>query len=177
MNKRSFNGISRGHESGVALLVVLLLLVIVTIIGIASMRGAIMQQRMAANVASRGMAFQVAEAGLRQAELLVRDGTITFPSSGCSAGRCKDAAWSTTANFWTSGSGYEDGTPVSVGIGDVRPRFVIEDYGRTTLSSSGGCIDMTKPCMASVSQNVYRITSYAAVANGAEVILQTIYRR
>src|SRR3546814_1880084 len=76
------------QQQGAALLVVMMVLLILTLLGIASLRGGIMQERMAANIATRSMSFQVAEAGLRQAELIARDGTVTFPSSGCSAGRC-----------------------------------------------------------------------------------------
>lgn len=186
MKTTPFIGSPRGGQSGAALLVVLLLLLIVTLLGIASMRGAIMQERMASNTAARGMAFQVAEAGLRQAEIIVRDGTITFPASGCSAGRCAmveppaGPAW--TANgFWTSGSGYQSGTAISVGdSASIRPRFVIENFGRVTTIASGAAesIDMGKPPPAAgTTQNVYRITSYATTPNGAEVILQSLYRR
>ncbi|AXK71486.1 hypothetical protein DWG18_03705 [Lysobacter sp. TY2-98] len=88
MNIRRTTTPSRATQSGAALLVVLLLLVIVTLLGLASMRGAIMQERMAANITARGMAFQVAEAGLRQAETIARTNTLTFTGTGCTAGRC-----------------------------------------------------------------------------------------
>lgn len=180
---------SIGHpyrgQSGAALPVVLLLLLIVTLLGIASMRGAIMQERMASNTAARSMAFQVAEAGLRQAELIVRDGSVTFPSSGCASGRCAmmappaDPAW-TADDFWTSGTGFQEGTAVSVGSVSIKPLFVIEDFGETTnaASGSGGGIDMAKkPPDAGATQHVYRITSHAATPNGVEVELQSLYRR
>lgn len=186
MKTHSFIGISRGGQSGAALLVVLLLLLIVTLLGIASMRGAIMQERMAANTAARSMAFQVAEAGLRQAEILVRDGTITFPSSGCSAGRCamlnptdSGPAWAGNG-FWTTAGGYQTGTPVSVGAVTVAPRFVIENFGTVTTASSGASasIDLSKPPPAGgATQSVFRITAYARAPNGAEVILQSLYRK
>lgn len=169
----------RRHQQGAALVVVLMLLVIITILGVASMRSAIMQERMAANVTSRSMAFQVAEAGLRQAEVIARDGTVTFPAAGCLGGRCGDASWD-VAGFWANGNaGYQTGTAVSIGNVSIAPRFVIENYGRTSVTGSGTstCIDLSKPCFSGVSQSVYRITSYAATPNGAEVILQSIYRR
>jgi type IV pilus assembly protein PilX len=168
---------SRRDQSGVSLIVVLLLLVIVTLLGIASMRGAIMQERMAANTTARSMAFQVAEAGLRQAEKIARDAmTIAFPASGCNAGLCKDAAWMADTSFW-SGGAYKTGTPVSIGTSEVSPKFIIEDFGKTSVSPSGTCVDLSKSCMQSTSQKVYRITSYATTPTGAEVILQSIYRR
>jgi type IV pilus assembly protein PilX len=160
---------ARRNQSGVSLIVVLLLLVIVTLLGIASMRGAIMQERMAANTTARSMAFQVAEAGLRQAEVIARDGTVAFPTSGCAAGRCKDATW--------IGGAYQTGTAVSIGTSAISPEFIIEDFGKTSVAPGGTCVDLSKGCMQSTSQKVYRITSYASTPTGAEVILQSIYRR
>ena len=167
------------HQQGAALLVVLMVLVIVTLLGIASLRGAIMQERMAANITARSMSFQVAEAGLRQAELTARDGTITFPASGCSAGRCKDASWMSNTSFWSDGgAGYQTGTEVKVGGSmSISPRFIIEDFGKTSMLGASNCVDLSKPCIQTTSQAVYRITSYAKAPNGAEVILQSIYRR
>lgn len=171
------------RQSGAALVVVLMLLLVVTLLGLASMRGAILQERMAANTAARGMAFQAAEAGLRQAEIIARDGTITFPGSGCSAGRCAmvappaEPAWAADG-FWASGGGYQAGTAVAVGQTNITPRFVIENFGQSsTGSGTSSCIDVSKPCIESSVQNVYRIISYATTPNGVEVILQTLYRR
>lgn len=178
--------IARNGQSGAALLVVLLLLLIVTLLGIASMRGAIMQERMASNTTARSMAFQIAEAGLRQAEIIVRDGTITFPASGCSAGRCAmvappaQPAWAANG-FWTTAGGYQTGTAVRLNETLlISPRFVIENFGRVTTIASGGSagIDMGKPPPAGgTTQGVYRITSYASTPNGGEVVLQSLYRR
>ena len=181
MKQAAITTASRKAQQGAALIVVLMLLVIITVLGIASMRGAIMQERMAANITTRGMAFQVAEAGLRQAEIIARDGTITFPTGGgCAGGRCADASWD-TAGFWSNGgTGYQTGTAVDIGGGNsISPRFVIENFGKSSVTGSGAssCVDLSKPCFSGVSQNVYRITSYAATPNGAEVILQSIYRR
>ncbi len=186
MKTHSFIGHARGSQSGAALLIVLLLLLIVTLLGVASMRGAIMQERMASNTTARSMAFQVAEAGLRQAEIAARDGVITFPASGCSAGRCamveppSEPAWAAD-RFWATAGGYQTGAPVSVSDSvTISPRFVIEDFGRVTTAASGasGSIDLSKPApSAGATQAVYRITSYATTPTGGEVILQSLYRR
>lgn len=176
---------SRGRQQGAALIVVMMLLIIITILGIASMRGAILQERMAANITTRGMAFQVAEAGLRQAEIIARDAEIDWDTiaDGCNAGRCKGVSrdWSVNDGFWDDGrTGYQTGNAVAVGDNvSISPRFVIEDFGKSAVTGSGttSCIDLSKPCLTGAAQNVYRITSYAATPNGAEVILQSIYRR
>ena len=174
---------ARTSQSGAALIVVLLLLIIVTLLGLAALRGAIMQERMAASTTARSMAFQVAEAGLRQGEILARDGTLTFPASGCAAGRCAMPVPNTTPawmanNFWTSGAGFQNGTAIATSAGNLTPKFVVENFGQTTAGVGGSnCIDASKPCIQSVVQNVYRITAYASTPNGAEVILQSLYKR
>lgn len=182
MNSRVIN-LSANRQDGAALIVVLMLLIVITLLGLASMRGAIMQERMAANTVARSVAFQVAEAGLRQAEIIVRDGNVTFPSSGCAEGRCAmpepdaDPAWA-AANFWTTGDQFQSGAEVGTGGLALAPRFVIEDFG-TSVNGGGAsdCIDVSKPCIGTTEQSVYRITSYAATPNGGEVVVQSMYRR
>lgn len=183
-------------QGGAALIVVLIILILVTLLGLASMRGALMQERMAASTVARGVAFQAAESGLRQAELIARDGMVTFPSKAnptdagtCSAGRCSNpgtaaSPWEAN-NFWNDGnSGYQLGTEVGTGNMAITPKFVIEDLGLASVidssgSSGGGNIDASIPPPSSVGgrQQVYRITSHATTRTGAEVMLQTMYRR
>lgn len=177
-----------GTQSGAALIMVLMLLIIITLLGLASMRGVLMQERMAASTASRAAAFQAAEAGMRQAELIARNG-VAFPSSGCAAGRCANAytagttpAWQ-ASGFWADGgTGYQTGTMVGSGAFATAPKFVIEDYGTaaiTAATAAGAPIDasIAPPSASGNRQNVYRITSYASMPNGGEVLLQSLYRR
>lgn len=178
---------THASQEGAALIVVLMLLIIVTLLGLASMRGAIMQERMAANTLARAAAFQSAEAGLREAELLVRNGGIAVaPANGCTSGRCaspiasNDPAWEST-DFWTATSapGYQLGTALGSGPTAIRPRFVIEDYGMSTGGAAAGeGIDGSKPPVETQpDQAVFRITSFASTPNGAQVMLQSLYRR
>ena len=53
------------HQRGISLLVVLLLLVVMSILGIAVLRSAAMQERMRANMLERNDAKQASETGLR----------------------------------------------------------------------------------------------------------------
>jgi type IV pilus assembly protein PilX len=57
----------REGQRGVALVVALILLVVITLVGLAAVRGTIMQQKMAANMYDRQIAFQNAEAAMRAA--------------------------------------------------------------------------------------------------------------
>ena len=56
------------RQRGVALVVVLILLLIVTLLGLASMRGALLEERMSGNLYDRSLSFQAAERALREAQ-------------------------------------------------------------------------------------------------------------
>lgn len=57
------------RQSGVALLTGLIFLIILTLLGITAMQTSIMEERMSGNTRDRNIAFQAAEAALRDAEL------------------------------------------------------------------------------------------------------------
>ncbi|MFR0691025.1 PilX N-terminal domain-containing pilus assembly protein [Enterobacterales bacterium AE_CKDN230030158-1A_HGKHYDSX7] len=62
----------RHAEAGAVLLVTLVMLVLLTIIGLAGMRLASLEERLAGNLRDRQVAFQAAEAALRAGELAAR---------------------------------------------------------------------------------------------------------
>src|SRR5690606_5854567 len=69
-------------EQGSALIVALVMLLLMTIIGLAGMQTTILQERMTANYHDRELAFQAAEAALREAEnLLLKNAPASFPNS------------------------------------------------------------------------------------------------
>lgn len=69
---------SRRTQSGVALVVALILLVVATLLGLAGVRGVNLQERMSANMYDRSLAFQRAESALRAAEVEIeKDWHIT----------------------------------------------------------------------------------------------------
>ncbi|QEW08450.1 hypothetical protein F5I99_01405 [Nitrincola iocasae] len=61
------------QQTGSALIVSLLFLLILTILGVAGIQTTSMQERMSGNMRDRNMAFQAAEAALRGGEDYVRD--------------------------------------------------------------------------------------------------------
>lgn len=63
---------SRRGQRGSALIVSLLMLLLMSMAAIAGMQTTIMQERMSANLYDRHLAFQAAEAALREAESLLR---------------------------------------------------------------------------------------------------------
>ncbi len=88
----------RRRQQGVALAVALILLLVVTLIGLASMRGTALQERMSANMYDRSLAFQRAESALRAAESAITGNwqAADLGAADCSGNtQCQNA--STTA--------------------------------------------------------------------------------
>lgn len=173
------------NQRGITLVVVLLLLIIVTLLGLAAMRGTVMQERMSGNAAARGIAFQAAEAILREAESYAADpGRPAIPSAGCSNGLCAMVAvgaappWE-TATFWTTGSGYRASNIEGAEGGVDIARYVIEDLGEAGVLT-GTCtndIDLSvADCNNSVAGRYFRITVLSRMDNGTEVMLQSTYQ-
>ncbi|MDP4558435.1 PilX N-terminal domain-containing pilus assembly protein [Halomonas meridiana] len=70
------------HQRGMALVLSLIFLAIVTILSLSSMQGAITQDRMASSQRDYGVAFQAAEAALSEAEAQLQNGAT--PGNGWS---------------------------------------------------------------------------------------------
>lgn len=73
------------QQTGAALITGLIFLVVLTLVGMAGMRTTLMEQRMATNSRNRDMAFQAAEAALREGIAKIRSGVYTT-TSGFTAG-------------------------------------------------------------------------------------------
>ena len=172
--------VERPHgQRGIALVVVLLLLLSVTLIGLAAMRGTLMQERMAGNVAARGVAFQATEAALREAEGVAAELVGEPAGAACDQGVCPQPApldtprWE-TAGFWDTASNYR--TPTIQGYVDGSSvRYMIEYMGRGRSSTCTTAVDPSGPPCTDTVRN-YRITARSQLDNGAEVILQSMYQ-
>lgn len=174
------------RQAGAALIVVLLLLLVITVLGLAAMRGTVMQERMSGNANARAKAFQYAEAVLREAET-VAAARPPVPAAGCANGICAMVQPADTPpwedpDFWTgASSGYRvSGEELQDTEFDLVARYVIEDMGEGNAPSAGctSDIDMSAPSCGGASSNAqnYRITAYARLGDGAEVTLQSGYQ-
>lgn len=167
----------QSRQTGVALIVVLMLLLIVTLLGLASMRNALMQERMAGATYARSVAFNSAEATLRIAEAAAA-AKPAIPGSGCSNGVC--ARPLPGAQPLWEGSGFWDGAiPVEAALGSeyqgVVSKYVIEDYGIAESPECGSPLTLPPP-PCSVSVQVYQIVARSVSPGGAEVVLQSLYK-
>ena len=76
--KRSYVG-QQKRQSGVALFISLVMLLILTVLGLSSVQTTSVQERMARNARDTNLAFQAAESALKDAEALIE----TFNSLAC----------------------------------------------------------------------------------------------
>src|SRR5690349_1024962 len=91
MNRGSSNMSTTGRQRGTALVTSLLLLLILTVIGVTAMQVTRMQERMAGNTRDLNLAFQGAEAALRNGEdMIAAEGFAPTPAAGvCATAPCK----------------------------------------------------------------------------------------
>lgn len=80
------------RQSGSALIISLVLLLLVTLTAVAGISDSLVQERMAHNVKLRHDSFQAAETGLRYVEQQVRANSLVLPVSDCVLADCEVSA-------------------------------------------------------------------------------------
>lgn len=158
------------RQSGISLVVVMILLVITALLGIAILRSAMMQERMSASVRDRSVAFQGAEAALRYAHEDVLGGAggwdinTPAPTANCTpTGVCptgKGPAWVKVPNASF------DFAQANLA---AAPEYWIEYIG-TGPARLGACesTSTTLDCQSPI----YRITARSRADGRADVVVQ-----
>lgn len=135
------------RERGAVMIVGLVMVLLMTIVGMAAIRGSNLQEVMAGNMHERAIAFQAAEAGLRTAEQFSDDNTLDSLSFGGSNGLFEDLSSDedeTPVADWSDNDWSSDGQQVSFSIDELsaQPRYVIEkvnvsEYSLRRMQGSG----------------------------------------
>lgn len=169
-------------QRGVALLIVLILLLVMTLLGLASLRSTLMEERMSSSVYDRGIGFQAAEAALREAEALVATNPV-FPTSGnCTNGLCPERPvvadtdteyWLIAATGWRSATVNVDVDNDGAGPGaaiTTTPQFIIEPLGEgPNWFACERQVEVNPLCLTPR----FRITARSNDAGRAQVLLQS----
>lgn len=162
-HKSIMSGKATRNERGVALVVALVLLVVVTLVGLAAIRGVSLQEKMAGNTFDRAQAFQMAEAALDLAARTILPPAAT-PNNAtylgqnhidCSANACAEnpeldasipvtaGAVGTVQNGWimvpTSAAATAATTDV-VSIYGNNPSYIVQYMGSCSVSSQGSFV-------------------------------------
>lgn len=149
-------------QRGMALLVSLVFLLLLTLIGISSMQNATLQEKMATSVTLRNQSFQAAEAALRIGESAVQ--LDTYSLAVCSGTtQCAPPAESSliTAAGFNSTSGV---TWIAASGGF----YGVQNIG-TTLTA------VNVP--SNTSATLYRVTAVAIVGNNVRSVVESIYAK
>lgn len=163
-------------QQGVALVVALVMLVVILILGLSAMRLAATEERMAGYALDRQLAFQAAEAALRQIEERVDDerpdagpACADILSGGITALRVCPAPAGAASPRWITinAADWGDATAVGPAGAQITPRYLIEHLGSNFACDAAATAAQT--CRR------YRITVRAGGAPRAEVMLQSIY--
>jgi len=131
-------------QRGAILVVALIMLLLLTLIGIGSMQGTTLQERMAGNMRDEGLAFQAAETALRQGEATltsistIQNMAVTRNEttiSGVEGVVAQPKYWVTPipgVTLVSTGSSLEAGQAIDMGVARVES----EGYGATTNSDN-----------------------------------------
>lgn len=172
-------------QSGIALVVSLVLLVIATLTGIAGIRYTTLQESMTANLYDRALAMQAAEAGIGAALAAVSAGSIIPVDCASGGAPCQivpaNAFSGTDADWHNADAGFA----VNIGLmGELRPQFHVQWVGIETIPETGqaaNCLQYgaQSSCPES-SYNLYRITARSgnpsATNHRAVVVLSSMAR-
>ena len=170
----------RHQQKGATLVIALLILLVLTVLGIASMQVTRLEERMAGNSRDVNLAFQGAEAGLRDAEERIRTwNEFTLPAS-CALPPC--VVWQKDTvppdlrdqplTWWTTNA-VEYGVAGSQEITEVTrdPLVAIEDLDFVYDSAAS-----TQSYSHEPGRSFYRITANSSGAsNTAEAVLESTF--
>ena len=178
---------NRAAQRGVVLAVVLILLLVMTLLAVASLSGTVLEERMSTAQVDRSLSLQAAEAALREVESNIRLNPPVMPAEGCEDGLCstpdveanpEDAQRWMEDGFWDDDSGNWGEVVANVDPLTATPRYIVElladDVTEPQNCTTGGDVSLEAACTDLSSR--YRITVRSADANRAVVLLQSIYR-
>jgi type IV pilus assembly protein PilX len=186
-------------QSGVTLLIGLMLLVMLSLIGVIGYRNTTMSERMAGNTQDRNISFQSAESAAKEALTVIEANNFSAATLGHYS---PPLLLGGNSNFWTQGGGTavtvancrtatsfgwaNCSVPVSAKYANNAntPTYVIELIATATssVSSSGSTsspsVTASITPTATITERTYRVTARSDGGSGsAESIVQVLYSR
>lgn len=179
----SFSHSPRQRQQGAALIMGLVLLLIMTLLGISSMRSTTLQERMAGAMHDQNLALQAAESALRAGEQeLVANVTLDFTQTGWydSSETADQPDWENNANAIDS-SHTGKGVVVHKPEGITRtnpPQYFVERIPVVAADSSQGSSMALGDGTVNTEYDMYRIVARGFGNNERSVVVvESTYRR
>ncbi len=163
--------IRQHNERGAVLITGLMILLILTLIGLAAMQTTTLQQKMAGNLGNRSMAFHASEAALRDGEAIVQTASLAS-FDGLTPGLY---SLTSPADIGALDWDASDSIAYTGSLGDLAsaPRYIVEDLGPLQTESDSFIAGAPVP-----EDNMFRVTARGVGgAPGAVAILQSTYLR
>lgn len=160
------------QQQGVTLIISMIVLLLLTLMGLASIQNTGLEEKMAGSLRDQNMAFQAAESALRDAEGVLASTTVLPNFDGTTAGyyavlEGQPEHWA--ASRWTASAASYSGT--SLATASV-PRYIIEQLVATGGGSSLEAVAVQE------NEPLFRVTGRGVgVTSNAVVVLQSIFRR
>jgi type IV pilus assembly protein PilX len=157
------------------LFVALIMLLVMTLIGVAGMQNSSMEEKMVSNVRDSELSFQAAEAALREAETSLQAAVLKeFDGSNTGlyqpATRDAPPLWE-VASTWTSGGSLS--YTGSLAYTSAQPRYIIEEL--PAVPDPEGSIAADEPLPET---RVYRVTARGVGGTDKAItILQAAFKR
>ncbi len=179
------------RQQGIALIMALVFLMLLTIIGVTAMTTSSLQEKMAGNVQNKHGAFQAAESALRAGEAYLQaTGPLpAFTLVGVTTGHYLPAAATAVGSLWDTVD-WQDcakviclpaGPPPTIDGVATQPTYVIEEVADASGSGggTGSLVTGFKPPPAvSGTSKIYRISARGTGNTDAAVALvQSVYRK
>ncbi|MGQ9686033.1 MAG: pilus assembly PilX family protein, partial [Thiobacillaceae bacterium] len=165
---RHLDAIPRRHQAGMSLVMGLLFLALLALLGLAGMGVAVQEERMAGNAQDRTLAFDAAEAALRDCETVLQGASL--PAFNGTNGMYQPAAVGTTPVWesidWTAaGTARVHGsTPAGAA---AAPRCIIEELPPQPSQGGNNSLAAGKPLSDA---GMYRITARGVGAKPGTVV-------
>lgn len=168
-------------QRGVVLVVALLILLVITIIGVTGMQTTILQETMAGAVRDKHIAFNAAEAALRDGEKYLNDTAVLpgfddtngrYSSDGTSEDLWKTVNWSGATQAACNCFIYDDGGLVA-SSGITLPRYIIEELPE----SEAEVPSLVKGFGVKPTRQLYQVTARGVGSVGGVSVLQSTYLR
>ena len=185
MSKALISRATVRYQQGVSLLVVLILLLVMSLLGIAVLRSSAMQERMSANMVDRNEAVQAAETGLLVAQRTVIRGTFNEMWNGSKTFaqvRGGGAEKCASQRYCDRSDPANDEVPVppnsaayTAMANGARYAFTVEFLGNAKGESSevqGVCNTSSAPRYL-CERPMFRVTSYGRGRGLAQAVLQS----
>lgn len=161
---------SVSRQRGATLLTVLLLLLIMTLLGLASLRSGLLEERMSGNLRDRGVGFQTAEAALRDAEALIRNDRSAYVGGGRYP--IPDPSTNPTPRWQDGATVWLNGADLGGLSSAVRGQYIIEEMG--PAPTWRGCERLVPPDPSCLTGR-FRVTARSQANGRAQVTLQSNY--